>query len=176
MTYAAQLAITATSAWQTWYQASDRACRYTAAAWQWYTATFFSEKVTATYCTIGEIIGHIAILIILMGRICRLHVQAWVDSEVEASAAPAPVEDMLQLPDPMEEAATLAEKPAPAPAAAAAMAEPVAIAVIPAEPDYADMNSAQLRKECSKAGIQWRNAHGRNKHMSKGEMLKALGG
>ncbi|MBD1871876.1 hypothetical protein H6F75_00125 [Nodosilinea sp. FACHB-131] len=36
------------------------------------------------------------------------------------------------------------------------------------------MTSAQLRKECSRRAIAWRNAHGKGKHLLKGEMLKAL--
>jgi len=32
----------------------------------------------------------------------------------------------------------------------------------------------QLRQECQKAGIKWRNAHGKNKHLKKDEMLAAL--
>lgn len=40
---------------------------------------------------------------------------------------------------------------------------------------YAAMTSPQLRKECSLAGIQWRNAHGKNKHLSRSEMLEAIG-
>ncbi len=32
----------------------------------------------------------------------------------------------------------------------------------------------QLRKECQKAGIKWRNAHGKNKHLKKDEMIAAL--
>lgn len=75
---------------------------------------------------------------------------------------PAPVDDLPQLPELMEQAA------------AATIAQPTAIAVIPTAPDYASMNSTQLRKECSRRGIKCRNFHGRNKHMSKGEMLKAL--
>ncbi len=39
---------------------------------------------------------------------------------------------------------------------------------------YQSMTSPQLRQECGKVGIQWRNAHGRSKHLSKAEMLAAL--
>jgi len=31
-----------------------------------------------------------------------------------------------------------------------------------------------LRQECQKAGIKWRNAHGKNKHLKKAEMIAAL--
>jgi hypothetical protein len=32
----------------------------------------------------------------------------------------------------------------------------------------------QLRKQCQQAGIKWRNAHGKNKHLKKAEMIEAL--
>ena len=32
----------------------------------------------------------------------------------------------------------------------------------------------QLRQECQQAGIKWRDAHGKNKHLKKAEMLVAL--
>lgn len=31
-----------------------------------------------------------------------------------------------------------------------------------------------LRQQCQKAGIKWRNAHGKNKHLKKAEMIEAL--
>jgi hypothetical protein len=31
-----------------------------------------------------------------------------------------------------------------------------------------------LRQQCQQAGIKWRNAHGKNKHLKKAEMLTAL--
>jgi hypothetical protein len=32
----------------------------------------------------------------------------------------------------------------------------------------------QLRQQCQQAGIKWRNAHGKNKHLKKEEMIAAL--
>ncbi|MDX2212309.1 MAG: hypothetical protein SFY66_03375 [Oculatellaceae cyanobacterium bins.114] len=32
----------------------------------------------------------------------------------------------------------------------------------------------ELRKQCQQAGIKWRNAHGKNKHLKKAEMIEAL--
>lgn len=32
----------------------------------------------------------------------------------------------------------------------------------------------KLRQQCQEAGIKWRNAHGKNKHLKKAEMLAAL--
>lgn len=36
-------------------------------------------------------------------------------------------------------------------------------------------NRGELRKLCQAAGVKWRNAHGKNKHLNKQEMLEALG-
>jgi zona occludens toxin (predicted ATPase) len=96
--------------------------------------------------------------------------------EQRHTAPTAPVVDDLPQPELLEEASAQVEL---SPAAAAPMAAPVAIAVEPVEPvavDLAAMTSQQLRKKCSKAGIQWRNVHGKGKHLKKGEMLKALAG
>jgi hypothetical protein len=37
------------------------------------------------------------------------------------------------------------------------------------------LNSQQLRQECRKLGIKWRNAHGEGKHLTRPEMLNAIG-
>ena len=42
------------------------------------------------------------------------------------------------------------------------------------ELDLAAMPNTELRKRCQSAGIKWRNAHGKNLHLSKLEMLTAL--
>jgi hypothetical protein len=41
--------------------------------------------------------------------------------------------------------------------------------------DYSLMTCEQLRSLCTERGIKWRNAHGRNKHLRKAEMVKLLG-
>ena len=40
--------------------------------------------------------------------------------------------------------------------------------------DYRGMSAVALRQLCSDRGVVWRNAHGRNKHLSKPEMISAL--
>jgi hypothetical protein len=63
----------------------------------------------------------------------------------------------------------------PVPAAAAEMAAPVAIVRVEVPtPDWAKMSNAELRRECARKNIAWRNAHGKGKHLLKGEMIKAL--
>lgn len=50
-----------------------------------------------------------------------------------------------------------------------------AIAVQPPV-DPNGLNAHELRKECTKLGIKWRNANGKGKHLSRDEMLQAIGG
>ncbi len=84
----------------------------------------------------------------------------WAESEVQGCMA-------AEVADPFEQPQALAAIPA-------AMA-PVTTLVVKVEPtDYAAMKTPQLRQLCSQRRIQWRNAHGPSKHLSKGEMVAAL--
>jgi hypothetical protein len=57
-----------------------------------------------------------------------------------------------------------------------AAVEVAAVAIVAAiAPAWAALNPEQLRKECSARAIKWRNAHGKNRHMKKAEMVAALG-
>jgi hypothetical protein len=61
--------------------------------------------------------------------------------------------------------------------AAKEMAEPqITVEIGPeAEPiDFSKLTVPQLRVECDKRGIHWKNARGKGKHLLKGEMVKAL--
>lgn len=49
-----------------------------------------------------------------------------------------------------------------------------AIAIEVDRVNYASLTTEELRKVCATAGIVWRNAHGKGKHLKKGEMLAAL--
>jgi hypothetical protein len=88
-----------------------------------------------------------------------------------ATVAPAPAPE----PQPIE--AKPEPQPIAQPAKPATIAPPVVSLVIPTEApstDYSTLTSAQLRKECTAAGIRWRNAHAKGRHLSKGEMIAAL--
>lgn len=39
---------------------------------------------------------------------------------------------------------------------------------------YAAMTVKELRQVCTQAGVQWRNVHGKNKHLKKREMITEL--
>lgn len=75
------------AAWEVWYGASEIATEKTEVAINWYCETFFSEKAQATYTTIGEIIGDLMVLSIMLGMIARRRIQPWVDAQVESCLA-----------------------------------------------------------------------------------------
>lgn len=61
------------------------------------------------------------------------------------------------------------------PAIAQSITTPTATLTLEAESvNYAEMSVPALRKECTAASIKWRNTHGKNRHMKKGEMIAAL--
>ena len=102
------------------------------------------------------------------------------------STATAPTEapQPIAQPEPQPEPAKISDPLPAAPAIAATIAAPAAVAVVKveveveakAEPstDYSTLKTPELRKECSKRGITWRNALGANKHLSKAAMIAAL--
>lgn len=90
--YTAQLTITAQSAWETWYAASEIATEKTEAVIAWYCETFFSEKAMDTYTTIGEAIGHLMVATVIVGMIARRRLQPWIDAQVEQALTPVSTE------------------------------------------------------------------------------------
>ena len=117
-----------------------------------------------------------AVIAFTLGQTARILVDAgakaiqqWAESEVAACIAtePAPIAD-----------------PAPAPAIAApvaqpvAVAQPVTVAVVKVETetatDYSALPTPKLRQLCSAAGIRWKDARGKNRHMTKAAMIAAL--
>ena len=167
--YTANLTITAQTAWDTWYAFSDRACNDTATAYRWYVATFFSEAANRRYQWIGQMIGSLVALAIL-------HVQRWAEAEVQSCIAKPPI-DADHIPDAgkMVEADPFGPTANPhyAHAMAATITVPMATLVVPVAKAKTP-TTAELRKRCQSAGIKWRNAHAKGRHLSKGEMIAAL--
>jgi len=165
MNYAQSLHLTATTAWSTWYRCSEVATEYTAATWHWYTQTFFSDAALRRYEEIGRIIGFAMAVAVACGMTARIVAQDWVDRTVAEAQAPA-------------EADPFSPEVNPLPAMPAVIAAPVVVARVTVDEvtDFAAMTSVQLRKECNKAGIAWRNAHGQGRHLKHGEMVRALNG
>jgi hypothetical protein len=161
--YTANLTITATTAWDTWYSYSERACNDTATVYRWYVATFFSAKAQALYQWIGEMLGCMIALAIL-------YTQRWAEAEVQSCLAADHIPDAEKMVE--------ADPFAPAvnqhyPAMAATIAPAVATLVVTVEATK-PVTSAELRRQCQAAGIRWRNAHGKGRHLSKAEMIAAL--
>lgn len=65
-------------------------------------------------------------------------------------------------------------EPTPAPVSMTDVVVPFVRPVRPQTPNWAQMGAPELRKVCQRAGIKWRNAHGKGKHLSKREMVNAL--
>ena len=144
------------------------AARYGVLAYDWYTETFFSAKAQHIYNTLGEALGGMMIVTILVGRIARKHYQSWVDATV-AECLPTEAAVEVAEADPFAPA----ENPY-YPAMAQAISQPVATLVVKVEAAPKPVTSAELRRRCQSAGIKWRNAHGQGRHLSKGEMIAAL--
>lgn len=53
-------------------------------------------------------------------------------------------------------------------------ATPIKLQAVSEVPAWAQLDRGQLRKECSARAIKWRNAHGKNLHLLKAEMIAAL--
>jgi len=153
------------SAWDTWYTFSERACSDTATVYRWYVVTFFSAKAQARYEWIGKMIGTLAALAIL-------YTQRWAEAEVASCLPTKPdhIPDASKMVEADPFSPTVNEHYPTVPAAMA----PVATLVVKAEPAAQPVTSAELRRQCQDAGIKWRNAHGKGRHLSKGEMIAAL--
>lgn len=102
-----------------------------------------------------------------------LRAEPHVTAPIAVAPAVQPVDDLPARPVLLAQAEKLTARPVTA--AAAEMTAPVEIVRVKVPtPDWAKMSNAELRRECSRRGIAWRNAHGKGKHLLKGEMLKAL--
>jgi hypothetical protein len=86
----------------------------------------------------------------------ELPTQDEVDRVIEALEIAAVVLEME--PEPIEVEAIVAADPEPT------------------VPEWAALGVPQLRTECQVRGIRWSNAHGRNRHLKKAEMVAALAG
>jgi hypothetical protein len=82
VTYTQSLQLTTRAAWAEWYNASSIACDITGAAWDWYTAVFFSPAAQRRYVWVGQMIACIGMLAFLYGILTRRAIQRWVDAEV----------------------------------------------------------------------------------------------
>lgn len=63
----------------------------------------------------------------------------------------------------------------PAQAMAIAFLPDLAVEVVTVPTPATVPSSHELRKLCQSAGVKWRNVHGQGKHLTKPEMMQALG-
>lgn len=137
------------------------AARWAVIGWDWYAEAFFSARAKARYEWMGQLLG-------CMMALAYLYPKGWVDAQVAAAVEEAPD---------VEIAPVIPLRP-PVPAIAATSAAPVAVSVVKVEAPATElpwlMTSQELRKECQRRAIVWRNAHGKGKHLRKEEMVKAL--
>lgn len=85
---------TLASAWDTWYSASELACRGTAAAWHHYHRLFLSPAAVRRYEWAGKMIALLGILAFLYGRMARNWCDRLVEESQEIPATLEPVEEM----------------------------------------------------------------------------------
>ena len=139
--------------------------RYSVLAWD--VAT--SDEARQTYRWVSQMTVALGQLAFWSTVWAWAKVQRWAEAEV-ASCLPADhIPDAGEMVEADPFSPTVNEH---YPAVPAAMA-PVATLVVPvtkAQP----VTSAELRRQCQDAGIKWRNAHGKGRHLSKGEMIAAL--
>ncbi|MEY3300440.1 MAG: hypothetical protein RLZZ597_3700 [Cyanobacteriota bacterium] len=155
MTYAAQVQITADTALNTahiCYRKARRDC-YRIHALLTHPRTVEAAKIAVWSLYVGAVIAY------ALGQTARIVVQHWVDAQV-ASALPT---------------AHIAEAGEMVAAAEMTGAE-MAITETEAEllEDYSTLTTPQLRRECTAVGIRWKDARGKNRHMTKAAMIAAL--
>jgi hypothetical protein len=128
------------------------------------------KAVTTVLRLTGKAIVYLAIALYVIGEL--------LFSELETKPAPVAVEQTAPV-------RTVAKTMAPTPVLAIELPA-VELETEPSDADketiaqaadarhYATLTAVQLRKECGRVGIKWRNAHAPSKHLTKSEMLQAL--
>jgi hypothetical protein len=161
MTYAANIQITANTAWTTWHTASHHATEATEAAIAWYRETFFSPEASARYEEIGKILGFVMACTVACGMTARIIVQHWIDGQVAAAMVEDTTEGQPQeatTENPDQWLIDLADE----------AAAPTVVEFLEA------LTTPVLRRECSERGITWKNARGQNRHLTKAQMVAAI--
>jgi hypothetical protein len=168
MTYAAQLSITANTALDTaaiCYRKARRDC-YRIHALVTHPRTVEAAKIAVWTLYLGAVIAY------ALGQSARILFQSWVDATVESC---------LATPDPVEPAA-IEDEAQPAPANPDQwlidLADEAAQRPDPTQADWqaflTTMNTANLRKHCTESGIRWKDARGKNRHLTKAQMIAAI--
>ncbi len=177
MTYAAQVQITAETAVDTAHICYRKARRdvHRIHGLVSHPRTVEAAKIAIWSLYVGAVIAY------ALGQSARILLQNWVDAQVSSAMvedAPAhlpaagemvdaPAEAMPQeaSENPDQWLIDLADEVADQ---AAAQQHPTVVEFLEA------MTTPVLRRECSERGISWKNARGKNRHMTKAQMVEAI--
>jgi len=118
-----------------------------------------SARARQAYQWVGSMAAALVQLMFWSTVWCYATAAAWAEGHVQAS--------LNAEADHVPDAGNMVDAAVPA-----VMATPVAVRVVPI--GGATVTSAELRRQCQAAGIRWRNAHGKGRHLTKTEMLAAL--
>lgn len=173
--------ITAQSAWSTLQildRQAHRDCAKIARFAGSITIAFTSRDAIRTYRAIGRLCVIAGMVAIALGYSAR---DAW-EWFLRENAAPQPIaEQAVTEFDPvLENAAEPVSDPVlgddikSVPSIIDAIVPFVRPQPSPVTVDWAILSPYDLRKACQARGIKWRSAHGKNKHLSKAEMVAAL--
>ena len=89
-----QLAHHAQTIWEHWYQASDKACHYTAQTWEWYCSALFSTEAMERYETLGDAIGLMMVCTVSLGMVARVAWEDWRRTDEAQQLAELAVETL----------------------------------------------------------------------------------
>ena len=172
MTYAAQLSITANTALDTahiCYRKARRDC-YRIHALLTHPRTVEAAKIAVWCLYLGAVVAF------TLGQTARIIVQDWADTTVESClAAPALPTAHIAEAGEMVAAAEMTGAEMAITETEAELLEDLIAAIEEAEqPDYSTLTTPQLRRECTAVGICWKDARGKNRHMTKAAMIAAL--
>jgi hypothetical protein len=167
MTYAAQVQITADTALNTahiCYRKARRDC-YRIHALLTHPRTVEAAKIAVWSLYVGAVIAY------ALGQTARIVVQHWVDAQVASALPTAHIAEAGE----MVAAAEMTGAEMAITETEAELLEDLIAAIEEAEqPDYSTLTTPQLRRECTAVGIRWKDARGKNRHMTKAAMIAAL--
>ena len=117
-----------------------------------------------------------AVIAFALGQTARILVQHWVDDQMSPALAPSEsVDDLPSLAELLEVAAEMTGADLTITAIEAILPDVQDVDGADVEAlDYCTMTTAQLRRECTVAGIRWKDARGKNRHLTKAGMIAAL--
>ena len=116
-----------------------------------------------------------AVISFALGQTARILVQHWVDAEVARALKPSESVDVQPILPEALVSAELTDLDLVLTDSEPDLQNAQDVDVADVEPvDYRTLTTAQLRRECVAAGIRWKDARGKNRHLTKVGMIVAL--